>query len=139
MTSMHTIKPLAYNDPQTLLTTPFMTFIYRCPGLGDGTGGGVTSAADTAYLINYGDPDPRLPEGYANICVLVLMRSRYGNLIAVPTADKWPMQASGPMFGGNFVYSHDSRFPGMNPIPVYDRFEPHQQPLPGRRHNRRTT
>jgi hypothetical protein len=29
----------------------------------------------------------------------------------------------GPMFGGNFVYTSDSRFPNKYPIPVHDRWE----------------
>ena len=29
----------------------------------------------------------------------------------------------GPMFGGNFIYSSDSRFPSDSPIKVFDRFE----------------
>ncbi len=28
-----------------------------------------------------------------------------------------------PMFGGHFIYSSDSRFPTMSPLPVHDRFE----------------
>jgi hypothetical protein len=30
---------------------------------------------------------------------------------------------AGPMFGGNFIYASDSRFPCQYPIPVHDRFE----------------
>lgn len=29
----------------------------------------------------------------------------------------------GPMFGGNFIYTSDSRFPNRYPIPIHDRFE----------------
>lgn len=29
----------------------------------------------------------------------------------------------GPMFGGNFIYTSDSRFPSKYPIPVHDRYE----------------
>ena len=29
----------------------------------------------------------------------------------------------GPMFGGNFVYTSDSRLPSKAPIPVHDRWE----------------
>jgi hypothetical protein len=33
----------------------------------------------------------------------------------------------GPMAGGNFVYSSDSRFPGRYPLSVHDRFETQEQ------------
>ena len=33
----------------------------------------------------------------------------------------------GPMFGGNFVYTSDSRFPSDYPIPIHDRFETQEQ------------
>jgi hypothetical protein len=32
-------------------------------------------------------------------------------------------QANGPMFGGNFISSSDSRFPFHYPLPIHDRFE----------------
>lgn len=35
-----------------------------------------------------------------------------------------PEGHSGPMFGGNFVYTSDGRFPGRYPLSVHDRFEP---------------
>ena len=31
------------------------------------------------------------------------------------------------MFGGNFVYTSDSRFPSDYPIPIHDRFETQEQ------------
>lgn len=40
---------------------------------------------------------------------------------AVPRVQ--PERKNGPMFGGCFVYSSDSRFPGGKPIPLHDRFE----------------
>lgn len=40
---------------------------------------------------------------------------------AVPLKNGKP--ATGGMFGGNFVYSSDGRFPGVGPIPIHDRFE----------------
>lgn len=32
-------------------------------------------------------------------------------------------QMCGPMFGGNFLYSSDSRFPFKYPLPIHDRWE----------------
>lgn len=50
--------------------------------------------------------------------------------IAVPL--EYPKGKVGPMFGGNFIYTSDSRFPCVGrqlklPIPVHDRFETQQE------------
>lgn len=44
-------------------------------------------------------------------------------LIAVPEKIKSGNDLGGYMFGGNFVYSSDSRFPSDAPIKVFDRKE----------------
>lgn len=40
-----------------------------------------------------------------------------------------PANAVGPMFGGAFIYSSDSRFNAVNPypIPLHDRFETQEE------------
>lgn len=38
-----------------------------------------------------------------------------------------PGDKLGPMFGGNFIYSSDSRFPFDHPIHLHDRFETQEQ------------
>ena len=36
---------------------------------------------------------------------------------------KRPESCNGPMFGGNFIYTSDSRFPNDYPIAIHDRYE----------------
>lgn len=38
-----------------------------------------------------------------------------------------PKGMCGPMFGGSFIYTSDSRFPNDYPIPLHDRFETQEQ------------
>lgn len=98
--------------------------IYRSAdddGRYDTTNGGVTSrrwGATSAYLITHEGNTHRVMPGDV---VLGLVHSHAG-LIAAP--DEQVYETSGArMFGGNFVWSSDSRFPGRAPIPVHDRFE----------------
>ena len=47
-------------------------------------------------------------------------------LHAEPYVNGKPINQGEPghlMFGGNFIYTSDSRFPNKYPIPVHDRFE----------------
>jgi hypothetical protein len=44
-----------------------------------------------------------------------------GHHCAVPLVH--PKNMVGPMFGGHFAYSSDSRFPFKYPVPIHDRFE----------------
>lgn len=88
--------------------------------LGDCTNGGVTAHHGRAVLIG---PDTEVPASPGAIPVLVLERGRGGReWIAVPV-ERDPAKTIGPMFGGNFIYSSDARFPSQQPIHVHDRFE----------------
>lgn len=46
-----------------------------------------------------------------------------GELIAIPERIDIGRGLGGWMFGGNFLYSSDSRFPSKHPIKIYDRRE----------------
>lgn len=50
-------------------------------------------------------------------------------MIAVPAGFKRGRTYNllGPMFGGQFIYSSDSRFPSDQPIHIHDRFETQAQ------------
>lgn len=90
----------------------------------DGSAGGVTSKAISALLV--GDEIAPVFEDRGDVPVLKLERRVYGRdyIFAVPVEPK-RIGAAGPMAGGNFIYSHDSRFRKISqyPIPVHDRFE----------------
>lgn len=103
--------------PQGLLCS-----VYRNP-LGDCTNGGVTSKH--AQVVLLGAEGPFEPTADAPALHVGAWK---GQLIALPVK---PMRyASGEcfsldgwMFGGNFIYSSDSRFPSGQPIKVFDRRE----------------
>ena len=85
----------------------------------DCTNGGITSCYNHLVLVGAGIPE--IFEANDEMPALIL-KVRYGRLYAEPAEDPEPGRV-GWMFGGNFVYSSDSRFPCAYPIPVHDRQE----------------
>lgn len=100
--------------------------IYRSGPDSDSTNGGVTGKAKGAILV---DPDiDEIFESDENHPALKInKRFLFGRdyLSAEPLEDKAGL--IGPMFGGNFIYTSDSRFPSDYPIPVHDRYETQEQ------------
>lgn len=88
--------------------------IYRSAAGWDATGGGVSSVHSDMTIY------PEEAVARAGDDVLVLVKHRYG-LRAVPYSlwqgRRWVM------FGGNFCFTSDSRFPSDQPIKVFDRVE----------------
>lgn len=101
-------------------------YVYRDAKLGDCTNGGISERYDTLYLI--------CDEGYSekeddSTELLRLVRRNFCGreyLHAEPTTPT-PEGCVGPMFGGNFIYTCDSRFPSPYPIPVHDRYETYEE------------
>lgn len=106
--------------------------VYRDASIGgDCTNDGITSKIDRAILVGDG-----IPEVFATrdgLPALRLVKRTFGKnpyFHAEPVDD--PRAADGkhvgPMAGGNFVYSCDSRFRSIckYPIPVHDRYEDHE-------------
>lgn len=93
--------------------------IYRdSPATGNAYPNLVTDTADRALLV--GETVPGIFDA-GSYPVLVLSK-RMGRWIATPDVP-CPKDACGFMFGGNFIYCSDSRFPSEYPIPVHDRYE----------------
>lgn len=102
----------------------------------DSTNGGVTGhqrcPTQRAILLAE-DAPPMAPEELAahakRHCAVLRVHDRGGWLgaIAVPEEPAPSARRIGPMFGGHFVYSSDSRFGpmahGARPLPVHDRYE----------------
>lgn len=84
----------------------------------DCTNGGITSTHAEFVLVGPGIPE--LIEASDRYPALIC-ESWYGHFKAAPVGSN--PELIGPMFGGNYVFSSDSRFPGGRPIPVHDRFE----------------
>lgn len=86
----------------------------------DCTNGGMTSRFNSFILV-WDEADP--PEEINGTPVLELIeREIYGKryLHSKPVCEG---SGVGPMAGGNFIYSSDSRFPNDYPISVHDRWE----------------
>jgi hypothetical protein len=101
-----------------------LVFVYRNADGSDSTNGGLSSKVTQAVLIGPGIPPvfsarPGLP------ALRLVKRTLLGAVYYHAEPDEDPRAGShvGPMFGGNFVSSCDSRMPSPYPIPVHDRYE----------------
>ena len=96
-----------------------LTFVLR-NSLGDSTNNGLTSKEDTLVLHHGPDMQVDMIPGDELILVERTIFGKQSNY-AVPAS----IFNSGvhSMFGGNFIYTSDSRFPSDGPIKVHDRVE----------------
>jgi hypothetical protein len=97
-----------------------LVFVYRSND-GDCTNGGVTSRFDKFILVGKG-VDPVFGSSEETPILYLVRRKRFEDMIAVPILPKNEDGWTG-MFGGNFIYTSDGRFPSGQPIKVHDRFE----------------
>lgn len=79
---------------------------------------GISHRAKHCILIGDGVPEIHSPDPS---CPAVMLGSIMGHTYAVPVDQ--PPGMVGPMFGGCFIHTSDSRFPSHYPIPLHDRFE----------------
>ena len=96
-------------------------------GDSDCTNKGLSSRFVQFVLI--GDGIPKLFEASDIVPALKLVRRTiYGKeyLHAEPM-NPVPEDSVGWMFGGNFIYTSDARFPNKYPIPIHDRSETSEQ------------
>lgn len=92
----------------------------------DATNGGISSKYDQFILVAPGLL-PEIFESSDHCPALLMIRSPLGeDWIAVPAEGRDPEKV-GWMFGGNFVYTSDSRFIPRHPIRVHDRQETQSQ------------
>ena len=93
-----------------------LAYIYRHP-LGDATNGARSATCNTAIVVGHG-----MPEIFdaGDDLVLELAERRDGTLFARAAGE-----TRHTMFGGNFVWSSDSRFRRISegPIQIHDRIE----------------
>ena len=99
--------------------------VYRW-SLGDCTAGGITGKVDSLVLVGPGIEGPfEVEDGepYLELLTKNVGRDEYAYAVPRNVGDKSGLV--GPMMGGNFVYSTDSRFRRVckYPIPVHDRWE----------------
>lgn len=102
-------------------------YVYRSPRLGDCTNGGISASSDRLLLIcEDGFVDAKTDDP----TLLRLVKREFGGgvyLHAEPVNPDRGEKVLGPMFGGNYVSTSDSRFPSDYPIPVHDRYETQEQ------------
>ena len=99
-----------------------LTFVLR-NSLGDSTNSGLTSKVSQVDL-HYGNTeDAAVLYNIPDDELVLVERQLFGKeaWYAVPAGIYKSNQHS--MFGGNFIHTSDSRFPGRAPIPVHDRIE----------------
>lgn len=96
-----------------------LAFVLRNASGMDCSNGGLSAHFDQAILYGEGVPHIFEPNGHP---AFELQRTESGYIKAVPYHRPGTPKV-GWMFGGNFLYSSDSRFPSQYPIPIHDRRE----------------
>ncbi len=97
-------------------------YIYK-PQYGDCSNGGLSSKYTNVIIV-----DETIPEIFSTNETTPAVKLVYRKLSSMnePYIHAEPVERKrgcGPMFGGCFIYSSDSRFPHNYPIPLHDRFE----------------
>lgn len=87
----------------------------------DCTNGGISSTHDQFILI--GEEVPGVFEPHEKTPALKLVKRIIFGKEYIHAEPLNEPEGIGWMFGGNFIYSSDSRFPNKYPIPVHDRQE----------------
>ena len=101
-----------------------MVFVYVNKRHGDSSLGGISSKYDDLVLLptesstQNGIIIPKIFEAREK-GIYLYYRKQFNDLIAAPEdyLDYWYM------FGGNFLYTSDGRFPANHPIKIHDRRE----------------
>tara|TARA_R100000951_G_scaffold100714_1_gene91610 strand:+ start:106 stop:453 length:348 start_codon:yes stop_codon:yes gene_type:complete len=98
--------------------------------LGDCTADGLSSKNDKLQLVwsadPNGDPIGLTPDQVAKVpndYLILIVRTIGGTPANYAVPASIAKGNKRPMFGGNFVYASDSRFPSDAPIHIHDRIE----------------
>lgn len=105
-----------------------LVWVYRNNSFGDCSANGISSRHDSFILCGEDVDEIFEVKDCTPALMLVKRELQHTNdkkgeyyIHAVPVING-KLKING-MFGGNFVYSNDSRFPSYSPIPIHDRFE----------------
>lgn len=108
----------------------FLVTVYRDADGSDCSMNGITSQNTRLHACWNDDDLFSLPTDFGNSDVVIKADKICGDMITLRAfvIKDGKAKTSGGMFGGNFIYCSDSRFPKIgdfsSPIPVHDRFEP---------------
>ncbi len=97
--------------------------VYKDP-YGDCTNCGLSSVCDNVVIVWDGGPRIHESDGDTPALKVVKMGNNYKCLVLPYKPDHGNV---GWMFGGNFAWTSDDRFPNLYPIPIYDRQETPEQ------------
>lgn len=110
-------------------STRFLIVDVYTSGHGDCTNGGVTSNHKTVAILCESGPWTAEDAARAEVPMMCMVsRNGYRSAVSCDVDGNviTPTDKAGPMMGGNFIYSSDSRFRQLineYPLPVHDRFE----------------
>lgn len=96
--------------------------VFRDASHGDCSNNGITNRYTRVILVGPGIPEIFEPSDDMP-ALRFIPREGWGGYYATTLVDQEDSVGPNAMFGGNFIYSSDSRFPSKQPIPVHDRFE----------------
>jgi len=102
--------------------------IYEAKRLGNCSNGGISATCENLVLLG---PDAPFGADEVTPAVVILEKSN-GYVYARPATTGGELiekeGMAGPMMGGSFIYTSDSRFPYLYPVPLHDRWETPQYP-----------
>jgi len=99
--------------------------VFREVDFPDCTANGITSKVSRIILVDNSISGPFKVEK-DEVYLVLIRRTLAGRVYLHAEPRKAGFEMRGDrygMFGGNFIYTSDSRFPSDYPIPVHDRFE----------------
>jgi hypothetical protein len=98
----------------------------------DSTNGGLSGKVDSITVVNLG-PDSEIFEASDKAPAFKLVKNAYNTLKLVPVVGDAEGRGIGPMFGGNYAATSDSRFSRAcekllghsfyGAVPIHDRYE----------------
>src|SRR5215831_14146358 len=103
-------------------TKGLLVYVYKNT-LGDCTNNGISCQNDRLILVGQGVDCQVFNGDETNTVKIAFKHVGDKPYIYCAPITETPKNMIGPMFGGNFVYCSDSRFPSKQPIPIHDRYE----------------
>lgn len=110
------------NEKQILPRKGLLCSVYRTLSLKGCSNGGISEQVETVVLVGPGIPEIFSPKPRMPAVQLV----KTGDYMHVEPVEQ-PDGMCGPMAGGAFIYTSDSRFPSNYPISLHDRFDTREQ------------
>ncbi|HPA48193.1 MAG TPA: hypothetical protein PK395_20685 [bacterium] len=103
-------------------TKGMLAWVYRCANGMDCTLDGISSKHETLILVGEGVPELFRPSEESPAVYLrrEMVMGEENVYVSPEPHGNQPWR----MFGGNFLYSNDSRFPTGQPLKIHDRTEP---------------